>query len=169
MPSLQYILHPQHTHTHTHTHLCVCTCVTPHRAPCLSALTACMPSLALCVCACQRACRCRVNSMQRQLECDANATLFLKQRKLSFYLDRVTDGAPSLSLYHHLSPHSLNSLCFSGKVVCEAGADKTERGREGERERGREGERARACERESEREGKRKRERERVTESAGAR
>jgi len=99
--------------------------------------------------------------MQRQLECDANATLFLKQRKLSFYLDRVTDGAPSLSLYHHLSPHSLNSLCFSGKVVCEAGADKTERGREGER--------ARACERESEREGKRKRERERVTESAGAR
>ena len=82
--------------------------------------------------------------MQRQLECDANATLFLKQRKLSFYLDRVTDGAPSLSLYHHLSPHSLNSLCFSGKVVCEAGADKTERGREGERERGREGERERA-------------------------
>ena len=73
--------------------------------------------------------------MQRQLECDANATLFLKQRKLSFYLDRVTDGAPSLSLYHHLSPHSLNSLCFSGKVVCEAGADETERGREGGRER----------------------------------
>ena len=102
--------------------------------------------------------------MQRQLECDANATLFLKQRKLSFYLDRVTDGAPSLSLYHHLSPHSLNSLSFSGKVVCEAGADKTDRGREGGRER----ESARE-ERESEREGKRKRERERVTESAGAR